>query len=148
MPTNMYGRGDNYDLNNSHVLPALIRKMHEAKINNSAEVVIWGSGSPKREFLYADDLAEACVYLMENYDGRELVNIGTGEDLTITELAMTIQEIVGFRGKLVFDSTKPDGTPRKLMDVSKLHAMGWKHTIDLKEGIGMAYNDYLSTIKS
>jgi GDP-L-fucose synthase len=148
MPTNLYGRGDNYDLNNSHVLPALIRKMHEAKINNSPEVVIWGSGSPKREFLYADDLAEACVYLMENYDGRELVNIGTGEDLTITELAMTIQEIVGFKGKLVFDSTKPDGTPRKLMDVSKLHAMGWKHTIDLKEGIAMAYNDYLSTIKS
>ena len=148
MPTNLYGRGDNYDLNNSHVLPALIRKMHEAKTNNSPEVVIWGSGSPKREFLYADDLAEACVYLMENYDGRELVNIGTGEDLTITELAMTIQEIVGFKGKLVFDSTKPDGTPRKLMDVSKLHAMGWKHTIDLKEGIRLAYNDFLSTINS
>lgn len=143
MPTNLYGFGDNYDLNNSHVLPALIRKMHEAKTNNAAEVVVWGSGTPKREFLFADDLAEACAFLMKNYDGEQLVNIGTGEDLSILELATLIKDIVGFEGKLVFDSSKPDGTPRKLMDVSKLHGLGWKHSIELKEGISMAYNDFL-----
>lgn len=145
MPTNLYGEGDNYDLNNSHVLPALIHKMHEAKIKDAAEVVIWGSGTPKREFLYADDLAEACTFLMETYDGSEPVNIGTGEDLTITELSQTIQNIIGFQGKLVFDSSKPDGTPRKLLDVSRLHNLGWKHTINLEKGIEMAYQDFLKT---
>ncbi len=143
MPTNLYGSGDNYDLNNSHVLPALIRKMHEAKTNGSAEVIVWGSGTPKREFLYADDLAEACTYLMENYNEKQLVNIGTGEDLSIGDLARLIQHIVGFKGSIVFDSSKPDGTPRKLMDVSKLHSFGWKHRIDLEEGIKLAYADFL-----
>ena len=146
MPTNLYGIGDNYDLNNSHVLPALIRKMHEAKVNQAAEVVVWGSGTPKREFLYADDLAEACTYLMENYNEEQLVNIGTGEDLSIGELAALIQKIVGFEGKIVFDSSKPDGTPRKLMDVSKLHGLGWKHTVELEEGIGRAYQDFLQKL--
>jgi GDP-L-fucose synthase len=144
MPTNLYGIGDNYDLNNSHVLPALIRKMHEAKINNAAEVVVWGSGTPKREFLYADDLAEACIFLMNTYNEEQLVNIGTGEDLTIAELATTIQHIVGFEGNLVFDASKPDGTPRKLMDVTKLHNLGWKHTISLQQGIALAYQDFLN----
>lgn len=146
MPTNLYGIGDNYDLNNSHVLPALIRKMHEAKVNQAAEVVVWGSGTPKREFLYADDLAEACTYLMENYNEEQLVNIGTGEDLSIGELAALIQKIVGFEGKIVFDASKPDGTPRKLMDVSKLHGLGWKHTVELEEGISRAYQDFLQKI--
>jgi GDP-L-fucose synthase len=145
MPTNLYGIGDNYDLNNSHVLPALIRKMHEAKIANAAEVVVWGTGTPKREFLYADDLAEACTYLMLNYNEAELINIGTGEDLSIAELANTIKEVVGFGGQLSFDSSKPDGTPRKLMDVSKLHNYGWKHRINLKEGIALAYADFLTS---
>jgi GDP-L-fucose synthase len=144
MPTNLYGKGDNYDLNNSHVLPALLRKMHEAKITNSKEVVIWGSGTPKREFLFADDLAEACAFLMENYNDKELVNIGTGHDLSVSALASTIQRIVGFEGNLVFDASKPDGTPRKLMDVSKLHALGWKHTTELEEGIRLAYQDFLA----
>jgi len=145
MPTNLYGAGDNYDLNNSHVLPALIRKMHEAKLSDSAEVVVWGSGTPKREFLYADDLAEACIYLMENYNEKELINIGTGEDLSIGDLARTVQKIVGFEGSIVFDSSKPDGTPRKLMDVSKLHSFGWKHNIELEEGIKLAYADFLKS---
>lgn len=144
MPTNLYGYNDNYHPQNSHVLPALIRKFHEAKVGNAANVTIWGSGSPMREFLFADDLAEACYYLMENYDEAGLVNVGTGEDITIKNLALTIKEIVGFEGDLVFDSTKPDGTPRKLMDVSKLHAKGWKHTINLPEGIKYAYQDFLS----
>lgn len=143
MPTNLYGVGDNYDLNNSHVLPALIRKMHEAKIKNADEVVVWGTGTPKREFLYADDLAEACTYLMDNYNEKELINIGTGEDLSIKELAMLVKDIIGFTGPLVFDETKPDGTPRKLMDVSKVHSRGWKHKIDLKQGIQLAYQDFL-----
>ena len=143
MPTNLYGFGDNYDLNNSHVLPALIRKMHEAKVSTAEEVVVWGTGTPKREFLFADDLAEACIFLMENYNEEQLVNIGTGEDLSIADLATLIKNIVGFKGKLVFDSTKPDGTPRKLMDVTKLHNLGWKHTIELSEGIKMAYKDFL-----
>lgn len=143
MPTNLYGIGDNYDLNNSHVLPALIRKMHEAKISNAKEVIVWGSGTPKREFLYADDLAEACTFLMDNYNDPQLVNIGTGIDLSIGDLAKTIQNIVGFEGNLVFDSSKPDGTPRKLMDVSKLHQLGWKHTIELEQGINLAYQDFL-----
>jgi GDP-L-fucose synthase len=144
MPTNLYGPNDNYDLQNSHVLPAMIRKFHEAKATGKTEVVLWGTGSPMREFLYADDLAEACMYLMENYNEAELVNVGTGIDVTIKELAETVQEIVGFEGDLVWDTSKPDGTPRKLMDVSKLHAAGWKHTIELKEGIKLAYEDFLA----
>lgn len=144
MPTNLYGIGDNYDLNNSHVLPALIRKMHEAKVNQSAEVVVWGSGTPLREFLYADDLAEACTFLMEQYNGEQLVNIGTGTDLSIGDLARLIKDIVGFEGTIVFDSSKPDGTPRKLMDVSKLHGLGWKHKTELPEGIRLAYQDFLN----
>jgi GDP-L-fucose synthase len=147
MPTNLYGTGDNYDLNNSHVLPALIRKMHEAKVNNATEVVVWGSGTPKREFLYADDLAEACSFLMTNYAGEKPINIGTGEDLSIADLAKTIQDIIGFSGKLVFDSTKPDGTPRKLLDVTRLHDLGWKHTVTLEKGIAMAYRDFLEKNK-
>ena len=143
MPTNLYGPNDNYDLQNSHVLPAMIRKFHEAKATGKTEVVLWGTGSPMREFLYADDLAEACMYLMENYNEAELVNVGTGVDVTIKELAETVREIVGFEGELVWDTSKPDGTPRKLMDVSKLHAAGWKHTIELKEGIKLAYEDFL-----
>lgn len=142
MPTNLYGPNDNYDLNNSHVLPALIRKFHEAKINNQPQVVIWGSGSPMREFLHVDDLADACVYLMDNYTGDSLVNIGTGTDVTIKELALLIKEIVGFEGELTFDSTKPDGTPKKLTDVSKLHGLGWQHKIGLKEGIQSVYKEF------
>lgn len=143
MPTNLYGIGDNYHPENSHVLPALIRRFHEAKENNAPDVTVWGSGTPKREFLYADDLAAACVYLMLHYDGKELVNIGTGEDLTIRELAETVKEVVGYTGELVFDASKPDGTPRKLMDVSKLHGLGWKHSVELKEGLQLAYADFL-----
>jgi len=144
MPTNLYGYNDNYHPQNSHVLPALIRKFHEAKQNNEPNVTIWGSGSPMREFLFADDLADACFYLMQNYDEPNLINIGTGEDLTIKDLALLIKEIIGFKGDLAFDSSKPDGTPRKLMDVSKLHSKGWKHKVDLKEGIKLAYQDFLS----
>ena len=143
MPTNLYGPNDNYDLQNSHVLPAMIRKFHEAKEKGLQEVVLWGSGSPMREFLHADDLAAACIYLMENYSEPELVNVGTGVDVTIKELANTVKETVGFEGDIIWDSTKPDGTPRKLMDVSKLHAKGWKHTIELSEGIALAYQDFL-----
>lgn len=144
MPTNLYGLNDNYHPENSHVLPALIRKFDEAKNNGSKEVVIWGTGSPMREFLFADDLADACYYLMENYNEPNLINIGTGEDLTIKDLALAVKETVGFDGELVFDTSKPDGTPRKLMDVSKLHNLGWKHQIELKEGLELAYQDYLS----
>ncbi|MFZ6664490.1 GDP-L-fucose synthase [Peijinzhouia sedimentorum] len=139
MPTNLYGPNDNYDLQNSHVLPALIRKFHTAKIRGESQVQVWGSGNPKREFLHADDLADACVFLMENYHEAELVNIGTGEDISIRDLATLIGEVVGFEGKLVFDASKPDGTPRKLMDVGKLHKLGWKHKIELKEGISSVY---------
>lgn len=144
MPTNLYGPNDNYDLQNSHVLPAMIRKFHEAKESGIKEVILWGSGSPMREFLHADDLAAACVYLMDNYSEPELVNVGTGVDVTIKELANTVKDIVGFEGEIIWDSTKPDGTPRKLMDVSKLHSKGWKHTIELSEGIGLAYQDFLT----
>src|SRR5690606_39121958 len=144
MPTNLYGYNDNYHPENSHVLPALIRKFDEAKNNDSKEVVIWGTGSPMREFLFADDLADACYFLMENYNEPNLINIGTGEDLTIKDLALTIKKTVGFEGELVFDTSKPDGTPRKLMDVSKLHNLGWKHQIELEEGLKLAYQDYLS----
>lgn len=142
MPTNLYGPNDNYDLKNSHVLPALIRKFHEAKAEGKPNVEIWGTGSPKREFLHSDDLAEACVFLMENYSGKEMVNIGTGEDIAIKDLALLVKEIVGFEGALTFDTTKPDGTPRKLMDVSRLHALGWKHSIDLETGIRSVYQQY------
>ena len=144
MPTNLYGLNDNYHPENSHVLPALIRKFDEAKNNGSKEVVIWGTGSPMREFLYADDLADACFFLMENYNESNLINIGTGEDLTIKDLALAVKNTVGFEGELVFDTSKPDGTPRKLMDVSKLHHLGWKHQIELEEGLKLAYQDYLS----
>jgi GDP-L-fucose synthase len=148
MPTNLYGYNDNYHPQNSHVLPALIQRFHEAKINGLSSVTIWGTGTPKREFLFADDLAEACFYLMQNYNEEGLVNIGTGEDISIKELALLIKNIVGFEGDVVFDTSKPDGTPRKLMDVSKLHSKGWKHTIELPEGIQLAYNDFLSKNKS
>lgn len=143
MPTNLYGYNDNYHPQNSHVLPALIRRFHEAKQQNTPFVTIWGSGTPKREFLFADDMAEACYYLMQNYDEAGLINIGTGQDLSIKELALLIKDIIGYKGEIQFDATKPDGTPRKLMDVSKLHIKGWKHTIELKEGIKLAYNDFL-----
>ena len=146
MPTNLYGPNDNYDLQTSHVLPALIRKAHEAKQRGDTEYVVWGSGTPMREFLYVDDLADACVHMMEQgYDGP-LVNIGTGEDVTIRELAETVMEVVGFSGRIVFDASKPDGTPRKLLDVSRLHALGWKHRFDLKQGIALAYRDFLTRI--
>lgn len=144
MPTNLYGPNDNYSLENSHVLPAMIRKFHEAKQNKLPSMTLWGTGSPMREFLHADDLAEACLYLMENYNEKELVNVGTGEDVTIKELALLVQQIVGFEGEIIWDTSRPDGTPRKLMDVSKLHALGWKHQIQLKEGIQMAYQDFLT----
>lgn len=146
MPTNLYGPNDNYDLANSHVLPALIRKFHEAKINNNPTVSIWGTGKPKREFLHVDDLAQACYFLMQNYNGETWINVGTGEDVSIKELAETIKEIVGYSGSLVFDSEKPDGTPRKLMDVSKINQLGWKHSIHLKEGIISTYADYLKKV--
>ena len=139
MPTNLYGPKDNYDLNNSHVLPALLRKMHEAKIHHQPTVEVWGSGTPKREFLHADDLAAACYYLMEHYNEPGLVNIGTGEDVSIRELAELIQNIVGYRGEIKWDASKPDGTPRKLMDVSKLNAFGWRYSIGLEEGIRRVY---------
>ena len=140
MPTNLYGPNDNYDLQNSHVLPAMIRKFHEAKLNGTS-VELWGTGSPKREFLHADDMAEACVFLMENYNEPGLVNIGTGEDLSIKELAEMIQKITKFEGEIIWDHTKPDGTPRKLMDVGKLHTLGWKHKIALEEGITKVYHE-------
>jgi GDP-L-fucose synthase len=146
MPTNLYGPNDNYDLQNSHVLPAMIRKFHEAKMEGKPEVELWGTGKPMREFLHADDLAEACVYLMENYSESQLVNIGTGVDVTIKELAETIQKTVGYEGKINWNTDKPDGTPRKLMDVSKLNGLGWKHTIDLKEGIEKVYEDFKNNI--
>lgn len=139
MPTNLYGYGDNYDLQNSHVLPALLRKFHEAKENNAPFVEVWGSGTPKREFLFADDLAEACVHLMETYDGADIVNIGTGEDISIKELAEAIKALTGFAGEIVWNSSQPDGTPRKLLDVSRLHGLGWKHRTSLQEGLAKTY---------
>ncbi len=143
MPTNLYGPNDNYDLNNSHVLPALIRKAHEAKQRGDAQLVVWGSGTPLREFLFATELADACVYLMEQgYDGS-LVNIGTGSDISIRDLALLVKEVVGFQGELVFDASKPDGTPRKLMDVSKLRGLGWEAKLPLREGIALAYADFI-----
>lgn len=143
MPTNLYGPNDNFDLETSHVLPALMRKFHEAKVNGSSEVVIWGTGTPLREFVHVDDVAEACVFLMQTYDGSEFVNIGTGEEISIRDLALLIRNVVGFTGDLVFDATKPDGTPRKLSDVSRLHGLGWRHRIGLKEGLRMTYQWYM-----
>ncbi len=142
MPTNLYGPNDNYDLNNSHVLPALIRKFHTAKVTNAPSVEVWGTGSPMREFLHVDDLADACFYLLQNYNDEMFVNIGTGEDLTIKALAEMIKDIVGFTGELKWNTEKPDGTPRKLMDVSRLHNMGWKHRIGLREGISSVYAEF------
>ena len=139
MPTNLYGPDDNFDLKDSHVLPAMIRRFHEAKVGHDKEVMVWGTGAPRREFLHVDDLADACVFLMENYDRPEIVNIGTGEDIAIKELAAMIKEIVGFAGEINWDTSKPDGTPRKLLDVSKLHNLGWKHKIGLEEGIRETY---------
>ncbi len=142
MPTNLYGPNDNYDLNNSHVLPALIRKFHTAKVTNAPSVEVWGTGSPMREILHVDDLADACFFLLQNYDEELFVNIGTGEDLTIKALAEMIKEIVGYSGELKWNTEKPDGTPRKLMDVSRLHKLGWKHRIGLREGITAVYEEF------
>lgn len=139
MPTNLYGPNDNYDLQNSHVLPALIRKFHSAKITNRPSVELWGDGSPLREFLHVDDLAAACVHLMEHYDEKQFVNVGTGEDLTIRELAEMVKEIIGFEGEISWDSSKPNGTPRKLMNVDRIHQLGWKHNIDLHDGVSSVY---------
>lgn len=143
MPTNMYGIGDNYHSQNSHVLPALLRRFHEAKVEGKKEVAIWGSGKPLREFMFSDDLAEACYFLMQHYDDPMLINVGTGEEVTILDLAHLIGNVVGFEGKIIFDTTKPDGTPRKLMDSSRLHALGYRHRISLNEGIKRAYEDFL-----
>lgn len=143
MPTNLYGPGDNFDLTSSHVLPALLRKFHEAKTNNDTEVVMWGTGEPLREFLHVDDLASACLFLMNNYDDGEIVNIGTGKDLRIKELAEMIKKTVGFTGEIVNDTTKPDGTPKKQLDVSKLHGLGWQHKIELADGIKSTYEWFL-----
>jgi GDP-L-fucose synthase len=143
MPTNLYGPNDNYDLNNSHVLPAMIRKFHEAKIEGKQSVELWGTGTPMREFLYVDDLADACVHLMLNYNDSEIVNIGTGQDVTIKELALIISDIVGYKGDIHFNSDMPDGTPRKLLDVSKLEEIGWKYSTSLKEGIEKTYKEYV-----
>jgi len=143
MPTNLYGQNDNYDLNNSHVLPAMIRKFHEAKLEGKDKVEIWGTGTPMREFLYVDDLADACYHLMLNYNGSEVVNIGTGIDITIKDLALTIKEVVGFQGDIYFNTDMPDGTPRKLLDVSKLKDLGWEYKISLREGIEKTYKDYV-----
>jgi len=142
MPTNLYGPNDNYDLQNAHVLPSLIRKFHEAKLNHEPSVTVWGTGTPRREFLHVDDLAQACCFLMENYDEEGLVNIGAGEDVTISELALLIKEVVGFQGTIQFDHTKPDGTPRKLLDVSKLASLGWTYKIGLREGLKSVYAEY------
>lgn len=148
MPTNLYGINDNFDLESSHVLPALLRKFHDAKLANIKEVIMWGTGSPMREFLLVDDLAEACVFLMNNYSDSEIVNIGTGEDIKIKDLALMIKEIVGFKGEVINDTTKPDGTPRKLLDVSKLHNLGWHHKTSLKEGIEKTYEWFLENYKT
>ena len=143
MPTNLYGYNDNYHPENSHVLPALIRRIHEAKTNNSPEVTIWGTGNPLREFLFVDDLADAAFMLMQNYNESQFLNIGSGKDISIKDLAITIKNILGYEGSIKFDTSKPDGTPRKLMDVSKINALGWNSKIDLVQGIGLAYNDFL-----
>lgn len=146
MPTNLYGYNDNYHPQNSHVLPALIRKFHEAKINTAPQVTVFGTGTPLREFLFSDDLADACFFLMQNYDEPQLINIGTGRDLSIKELALLIKDITGFEGDIIFDPSMPDGTPRKLLDVSKLHSLGWRHKIDLETGIKLAYEDFKKNV--
>jgi len=147
MPTNLYGINDNYHPENSHVLPSLIRRLHEAKVSGSKEVVIWGTGNPRREFLYADDLADACLFLMETYNEKEIINIGCGEDLTIKELAALVKSVTGYAGDFIFDTTKPDGTPRKLLDVSKLSALGWHYKTSLEAGMNIAYQDFLTKQK-
>jgi GDP-L-fucose synthase len=144
MPTNLYGINDNFDLNSSHVLPALIRKMHDAKVNNLPTVTLWGTGNPKREFLFVDDLAEALVFLMNTHNESDWVNIGTGEDVSIKELANLIKQIVGYEGELAWDTSKPDGTPRKLLDVSKINSLGWRYKTNLENGINKTYAWYLT----
>ncbi|NEP77040.1 MAG: GDP-L-fucose synthase [Okeania sp. SIO3B3] len=146
MPTNLYGPGDNFDLEKSHVIPALMRKFHTAKQNGDAQVVCWGTGTPRREFLHVDDMADACVYLTQKYDDAEIVNVGVGEDVTIAELAATIKDVVGFQGEIVQDTTKPDGTPRKLMDVSRLTAQGWQAKVELRDGLAQTYAWFLEHI--
>ncbi|ARP44340.1 GDP-L-fucose synthase 1 [Geobacillus thermodenitrificans] len=146
MPTNLYGPNDNFDLHTSHVLPALIRKFHEAKVNNAPYVEVWGTGTPRREFLHSDDLADACVFLMKNYEDNEIINIGVGEDISIKELAEKIKNVVGYQGEIKFDTTKPDGTPRKLVDVSKINALGWKASISLDEGLQKVYQWFLENV--
>ena len=146
MPTNLYGPGDNFDLNTSHVLPALIRKFHEAKVDRGPAVTLWGTGTPRREFLHVDDLASAAVFLLQNYNEAEIVNVGTGEDIPIRDLAEIVSRIVDYRGQIALDTSKPDGTPRKLLDVTRLHALGWKHKIALEQGIRDTYAWYLEKI--
>lgn len=148
MPTNLYGENDNFDLQSSHVMPALIRKFHEAKLSNQSSVEVWGTGTPKREFLYSDDLADACVYLMNHYNEDEIINIGVGEDVSIKELAETVQRVVGFEGELKFDTTKPDGTPRKLVDTTKINQLGWKADVKLEDGISLAYDWFLNNTET
>ncbi len=143
MPTNIYGPGDNFDLKSSHVLPALIRKFYEAKVNESATVTIWGSGTPRREFLYSDDLADACLFIMDHYEDPEIINVGCGEDIPISELACLVSKVVGYEGSIVYDSSMPDGTPRKLVACEKLHSLGWHHKVSLEEGIGRTYQSFL-----
>jgi GDP-L-fucose synthase len=147
MPTNMYGPGDNFDLDNSHVLPALIRKFHDAKLSKAKTVTLWGSGSPLREFLHADDLALACLLLLENYDDDIAINIGTGTDISIRDLGELISKVVGFQGNIEWDGSKPDGTPRKLLDISRITALGWKPTISLESGIERTYSNYLENVQ-
>lgn len=147
MPTNLYGPNDNYDLQNSHVLPALIRKFHEAKVNDTPFVEVWGSGSPRREFLHADDLADACFFLMQTYNGEGFVNVGTGEDVTIRKLVEMVQKTVGYEGEVRWNTDKPDGTPRKLMDVTRLHDMGWRHRTELTDGLEVTYQDFLANVE-
>ncbi len=143
MPTNLYGPGDNYHPEHSHVVAALIRRFHEAKVADAPTVVIWGTGMPRREFLYVDDFADACVFVLKNYSGPEFLNIGVGQDMSIAEFAQTVADVVGYRGKITYDASKPDGTPRKLVDVSRLSALGWKAKVSLREGLGKAYADFL-----
>jgi len=145
MPTNLYGSNDNYHPENSHVLPAMLRRFHEAKVNNVPSVVIWGTGTPHREFLYVDDLADACVFLMNNYSGSETVNLGTGKEVSISELANIVKKVVGYEGEITYDTSKPDGTPRKLLDITKLEGIGWKYTTELEEGVKRTYVDFLSS---
>ncbi len=147
MPTNLYGQGDNYHLQNSHVVPALLRKFHEAKVSRAEVVEIWGTGAPFREFMYVDDMADASFFLMMHYNERLFINVGTGQEVTISELASIVKDVTGFDGKIIFDTGKPDGTPRKLMDSSRLHAMGWKHKTSLQEGLKLAYKHFLAEIK-